>query len=1450
MTSNAIRRASGAVIRFAVLSAALAGLGAWSSPALAGAFTPGNIVAYRVFNSGANGVGKAANSVFLDEYAPDGTLVQSIAMPTAAGTAPQSNALTASSTGSEGLLNRTIDGTCLTVPGYSAAVGTAAVISASGVQRVVGFVDASGAVNTTTTLGTTAFAGSNVRGAVSDTCSHAWVSGNGTATANWGVWYANKGSSAGSQLYAAVATQGIAIANGQLYTSVASASLNAVGAGLPASGAQALSVVPGVAVANYRGIAFLTLQPGSTASDTLYLMNNTGTKLDKYTYSSGTAAWTLAGSLSLTSLTGATVQGLAAVKLGDGNVALYFTNGNAGIIYRAIDDSGPTGSGPAGFTTFATAAGQPLNAVIYGVALAPVAALPTAAPNAPGNVTSTSVTASSFVASWTAPVGGAAVDGYVVEVSTNAFASIAQTILVPATTTSVTVGNLTGTSNYYRVRAINGFGASADATSGINLGQTITFGAPPVVSVGGTGTLNATASSGLAVVFASTTPSVCTVNASTVTGVAAGTCTVTADQPGNAQYTAAPEVTQTFSVGGAPQSIVFGAAPALVVGGSGALSANASSGLPVSFASTTPAVCTVSGSTVTGVVAGTCTVTADQSGNANYLPAPEATQNFSVGPGTQAISFGAAPTVAFNGTGTLSATATSGLAVTFSSNTPAVCTVSGSTVTGVAVGACTVAANQPGNANYLAAAAVSQSFNVGPASQTIGFSSVPSVVLGGTGTLTAVATSGLPVTFSSTTPGICTVSGNVVTAVGTGKCTITADQGGNGNYLAAATASEFFVVSNAITAFTPGSLVINTFTNVNNGGANLDSAVPIVLQQFQLDSTGATATQTGALTLPQSASGSQWAISGEFGSASEGMLAQSANGQYLTLMGYGVNAAAFNTGGAAVYGNAALGQTTSLPAGAQTGTVVATVPRVVALIGANAGVDTSTALTGLYNTNNPRSVATIDGTAFWTSGQGATTIDPSQGVAYALFGATTATAVDNSTDTRTVAFVISGSGNALWVSRDRKAATGPNDSTNISILAAADGSVPTGSSGLVTAQQVPPASPLSLGANNSSINLTAATANGVNNARIGSFVYLSPEQFFLASPTVLYVTDSGQPKAGSANAAGLGEGGLQKWVLVNGTWTLAYDLVNGLNLVNNANANSTTPAAPGVTGLIGLAGRVVGNTVQLFASSYGLNELSQSYLYEITDDINATANSQVASEQFTVLFTDASGQTLVRGVAFAPGLQQQITFGVAPVVVVGGAGTLSASGGASGNAVVFTSLATDVCTVSGSTVTGVSAGTCTIAANQAGNATYAAAAQATLSFAVSPIAQTIAFGPLPDQQLGAAPITLGATASSGLAVSFASATASVCAVNGNTLTLLTTGVCTVTASQAGNATYAAATSVSQSFTVNPASSGGGTGGSGGADVDVPLPPWAYALLAVSLLGAMRRARRGGRLPRI
>ena len=85
--------------------------------------------------------------------------------------------------------------------------------------------------------------------------------------------------------------------------------------------------------------------------------------------------------------------------------------------------------------------------------------------------------------------------------------------------------------------------------------QTVTFtsSAPTNATVGGpTHTVSATATSGLAVTFSTSTPAVCTVSGTTVIYVAAGTCTVLADQPGNDVYEAAPQKSLSIDVAAAP----------------------------------------------------------------------------------------------------------------------------------------------------------------------------------------------------------------------------------------------------------------------------------------------------------------------------------------------------------------------------------------------------------------------------------------------------------------------------------------------------------------------------------------------------------------------------------------------------------------------------------------------------------------------------------------------------------------------------------------------------------------------------------------------------------------------------------------------------------------------------------------------------------------------------------
>jgi sugar lactone lactonase YvrE len=162
--------------------------------------------------------------------------------------------------------------------------------------------------------------------------------------------------------------------------------------------------------------------------------------------------------------------------------------------------------------------------------------------------------------------------------------------------------------------------------------QTITFSSLGNVTFGvAPFSITATASSGLAVSFTSTTTAVCAISASTVTVIAAGMCSITASQPGNSTYSAAPTVTRSFTVNKAAQTITFGATGNVALGTSPfSINATSTSGLTVAFASNTTRVCTVNGNVVTLVATGTCSITSSQTGNANYTAAPTVTQTFTV----------------------------------------------------------------------------------------------------------------------------------------------------------------------------------------------------------------------------------------------------------------------------------------------------------------------------------------------------------------------------------------------------------------------------------------------------------------------------------------------------------------------------------------------------------------------------------------------------------------------------------------------------------------------------------------------------------------------------------------------------------------------------------------------------------------------------------------------------
>ena len=264
--------------------------------------------------------------------------------------------------------------------------------------------------------------------------------------------------------------------------------------------------------------------------------------------------------------------------------------------------------------------------------------------------------------------------------------------------------------------------------------------------------------------------------------------------------------------------------------------------------------------------------------------------------------------------------------------------------------------------------------------------------------------------------------------------------------------------------------------------------------------------------------------------------------------------------------------------------------------------------------------------------------------------------------------------------------------------------------------------------------------------------------------------------------------------------------------------------------------------------------------YVVTDGAGNTATKAAGSSTHTFTgLTNGTGYTFTVKAKNTLGYSQATSFSTAtPVSVPSTPAQPSVSGSSGSVTATWTSPATGGSAITGykvyllksgvasasdeavgsatltKTFSGLSDGSYTvqvIAANSIGDSTRSN--QSGTVALGSSLAQTITFNKPANKTLPGS-FTLGATATSALVVTYASATAANCTVSGAVLTLVSVGTCTITASQAGNGTFNAAIDVSKSFAITGVAAAPPNGGGGGGGAVAPVEAATPTLTAASV----------------
>ncbi len=299
-------------------------------------------------------------------------------------------------------------------------------------------------------------------------------------------------------------------------------------------------------------------------------------------------------------------------------------------------------------------------------------------------------------------------------------------------------------------------------------------------------------------------------------------------------------------------AIAFNALPAKVYGDADfGLAAVSSSGLPVSYTSSNPTVATVDAQGRVHILsAGTTTITASQNGNNNYNAAPTVAQILTINKASLTITADN-KTKTYGADNPVFTISYSGLIDgETSANLNTLPTISTTATTTSAVGTYPITVSGASAANYQITY-VNGALSVYPGTQTITFTASPKTYGDPDFTLNAVASSGLPVTYSSSNPAVATVDADgLVHIVAAGNVTISALQTGNGNYIATTVINQQLTINRA-TLTVVADNVTKTFGSANppltisySGFVNGDTSTSLTTQPT-ISTTATTASEAG-----------------------------------------------------------------------------------------------------------------------------------------------------------------------------------------------------------------------------------------------------------------------------------------------------------------------------------------------------------------------------------------------------------------------------------------------------------------------------------------------------------------------------------------------------------------------------------------------------------------------------